>query len=371
MDWGRFIASLGVVCALVAPRTADAQPPPEDALGPTERAAEARPEDDELRLVLTAGSAFAYGNARSVSINLIGELRLRLDQHAFLTRINWLYGLASTQVDPEGGDYTYGPWQENASNLMGIVRYDYFLTEMDALFLAAVFRYDIFARLEPRVGGQAGYLRNLFKEENHRFWLEIGVDGTYDNFGEPFDIGGGVISEDRFIFSARGFVGYNNQLNPLLTYTTGLEILWELARAPGSAELAHLRFEWVNTLTSKIEDWLQIALSLTARLDSQPPGQVEPWNEGMNQPTQMLDLIGSLNLVGNFDFLAAPAAEEEEAACPECPTCPEPEPCPEVEGAAADEVEAPEAADAPIDEAPVDEAPVEEAPVDEDAAGGE
>ena len=312
-------------------RSAGAQPD-ERRTGGTERATDERSEDDELRLLLTAGGAFAAGNARSVSLNLGADFRLRQDQHAFLTRVSWLYGVAQTQVDPDGTppDYSYGPWQENASNLQGIVRYDYFLTEMDALFVAALVRYDIFARLEPRVGGQVGYLRNLLKEEKHRLWVEIGVDATYDRFGEVLDIGGGAMSEDRFIFSARGFFGYDNQLNELLTYTTGFEVLWELARTPGSAELAHLRFEWVNQLTSKIEDWLQIAIGVTARFDSQPPGQVQPWSEQASQPTQMLDVIGSLNLVGTFDFVEEEEEEEaEEESCPECPVCSEPEPCPE------------------------------------------
>lgn len=288
--------------------------------------------DDDITLNLTAGGSLAYGNARTFTLNAGGDFQLRRAQHGFRLRLGYVYGLAASRVDPDGEptpDYSFGPWDENANNLTGLVRYDFFLTPMDAIFAAAVFRQDPFANLQPRVGGQAGYLRNLFKEENHRFWIELGVDGTYDRFGEAFDIGGGVTSEDRFIFSARGFVGYNNQLNAVLTYQTGLEILWELARAPGSAELAHLRFEWQNQLRTKIEDWLQVALDVTARLDSQPPGQVDPWSEQANQPTQMLDLLVTLNLVGNFDLDGTPEeAEEEEEACPVC-NCPEPEPCPE------------------------------------------
>jgi len=324
-----------ITCALgalaLAPGLAAAQPAEADQN--TERASLERP-DDDITLNLTAGTSLTYGNARTVTLNAGADFQLRRAEHGFRLRLGYVYGLAATRRDPDAmpPDYEFGEWDENANNLTGLLRYDYFLTPMDAIFVAAVFRHDTFANLQPRFGGQAGYLRNLFKEENHRFWVELGVDGTYDNFGEPFDIGGGVMSQDRFIFSARGFVGYNNQLNALLTYQTGLEILWELYRAPGSTELAHLRFEWQNQLRSKLEEWLQIALDVTARLDSQPPGQVDPWNEQANQPTQMLDLLVTLNLVGNFDLDGTPeeeAEEEEEEECPVC-NCPEPEPCPAV-----------------------------------------
>jgi aspartate carbamoyltransferase catalytic subunit len=59
---------------------------------------------------------------------------------------------------------------DTARNLNSRARYDFFLTRMDALFLAAVHRWDTFAGLNARVQGQTGYLRNVFRKKGHRLW---------------------------------------------------------------------------------------------------------------------------------------------------------------------------------------------------------
>lgn len=301
--------------------------------------------DDDIRLQLTAGATGAYGNARNIAFNFAGLFALRQGQHAFVVEASYLYGLAATRLDPAGTppDYHFGDPAENTNNFNARMRYDFFLTPDDALFLVAKGRYDPFARLEPRIGGQAGYLRNLFREENHRFWGEVGYDFTYDNFGEVLDVGGGQLASDRQLHSLRLFVGYENKLNEVLTYVTGLEALMRLDRPE------HWRFEWVNQFRSKLADWLQVSLDLTGRFDALPPGQAQAWDEQDGQATQMFDLIGTLNLVGTFDFYNPPEpeeeAEEEACDCPE-PECPEPALVP-----TADEPDAPPADVPSADEA--------------------
>jgi hypothetical protein len=117
-------------------------------------------------------------------------------------------------------------------------------------------------------------------------------------------------------------LAYVNHLNAALTYDTTFEALWDIPNPE------HFRFEWVNRFRSAIETWLQISLDLTFRLDSLPPGQARSWNEVAFQPTQMFDMLATLNLVGSFDLDGEPpppAPAEEEPACPEpsCPACPE------------------------------------------------
>jgi hypothetical protein len=228
----------------------------------------------------------------------------------------------------------FGPATENTNNFNARLRYDFFLTPDDAIFAVLKTRYDPFARLEPRFAGQAGYLRNLHREENHRLWIEAGYDFTYDRFGEVLDVGGGVQSDDRQLHSLRLFMGYENRLNAVLTYATGFEALMRFDRPE------HWRFEWINQFRSSIEEWLQISLDLTGRFDSLPPGQAQAWDEQGNQPTQMFDFIGTLNLVGTIDLYSPPPViaeeEEDECDCPE-PECPEPAEAPAAEEPAIDE----------------------------------
>jgi hypothetical protein len=301
--------------------------------------------DDDIRLLLTAGASGTYGNARNIAFNLAANFQLRQGQHAFLAEASWLYGLAATRDPAAPMPNAFGPAQENTNNFNARLRYDFFITPEDAVFAVVKLRYDPFARLEPRFQGQVGYMRNLLREENHRAWIEAGYDVTYDNFGEVLDLGGGTLSNDRTLHSLRLFFGYDNHINEVLTYATGFEALMRFDRPE------HWRFEWTNQFRSKIEEWLQISLDIIGRFDALPPGQVQAWDEEANQPTQMFDLTGTLNLVGTIDMYNPPAAdepEEEECTCPE-PECPEPEE-PAVEEPAAEEPAAEEPTEAPVEE---------------------
>lgn len=362
--WGLALASLVVI-----PAAAEAQDaPPAEAARHAESFGEHA--DDDVRLQLTAGAALAYGNARNFAVNLGGNFAVREGQHAFLVEAGWIYGMSASRVDPTMDMNEFGDFTENSNNFTGRLRYDFFVDNDNSIFGVFRVRRDPFANLEPRVQGQAGWMHNLLREENHRFWFELGVDYTYDSFTNgPLDVGGGVMSTDRSLFAARGFIGYKNEINSVLTYNTGFEVLWVVLRAPAAVDPGQFRFEWVNQLRSTIEDWLQISLDVTGRFDSQPPGQASPWDERPNQPTQMFDLITTLNLVGNFDLDGAPAAEEEEPECPEPTPCPECEACPDcatapatetVEEPAVEEPAAEETTDAEATEGTAEEAaPVE------------
>jgi hypothetical protein len=283
-----------------------------------------RGEENDVRLALSAGTSLTYGNARNLAINLGADFQLRWDEHALAANVSWIYGMASLRGADPMMPTEFGDWAESANNATWKLRYDYFITPEDAVFIVVKGRYDPFAQLTPRIGLQAGYMRNIVREENHRFWVEAGYDFTYDFFPQPLqigtdDMGNPLLATERQLHSLRLFIGYDNRINEVLTYTTGFEALMRLDRPE------HWRFEWVNQFRSKLMEWLQISLDVTGRLDSLPPGQAEAWNEQGMQPAQMFDLIVTLNVVGTFDLFTAPAEPEpeEECECPE-PECPEP-----------------------------------------------
>lgn len=326
MGWASFVAILAMGASALA----------QDAPGSEEQHTEAvgtRGEDNDVRLAISAGTSLTYGNARNLSVNLGADLQLRWDQHALAAQIGWIYGMASLR----GGDpmmpNEFGDWTESANNATWKLRYDFFVTPDDAIFAVVRGRYDPFAQLTPRIGIQAGYLRNVVREENHRFWVEAGYDFTYDFFPRPLaighdDMGNPLLAEERGLHSLRLFIGYDNHINEVLTYVTGFEALMRFDRPE------HWRFEWINQFRSKIMEWLQISLDVTGRFDSLPPGQEEAWNERGGQPTQMFDLIVTLNVVGSFDLYTAPPPEEEaEEECEPC-VCPD---CPVVEAPAPEE----------------------------------
>jgi hypothetical protein len=328
--------------------------------------------DDDFRIQLQAGGNGAYGNTRGVGFNLAGSLLYRRGQNRFEAEVGYLYGVAQQPLncvnDPFGvgcqgiNPATTAPasvrsgefqdWAESANNLTWRLRYDHFVDVDNAFFVAHRGRRDLFAGLDVRLTLQAGYSRVLLRETNHRMWLDMGIDATYDNYSDTVQrqlAAGPAITiplqsaNERLVPSVRLFYGYENRINEALTYQTGLEVLWNVVNP------THFRFDWQNQIRSRIAGFLELSFDLTMRLDGQPPGQNTPWNNNptfinpldpamlrrAGQVTQMFDVISTLNLVGTIDVDGAPAAVEPEPepevvapACPACPACAPAEPTP-------------------------------------------
>ena len=210
------------------------------------------------------------------------------------------------------------------------------------MFVAHRGRRDQFAGLDVRLGIQIGYTRVLFREENHRLALDMGVDGTIDVYTDAvasLNRAGAIATpptftpppaqgtDARFVPAVRLYLAYTNHVNDVLTYDTGFEVLWNVINP------SHFRFDWQNHIRSRINGFLELSLDLTLRVDSQPPGQNTPWNENPaivgadmrarpGQITGMFDFLSTLNLVGTFDIDGEPVALPEEPACPPPPSCP-------------------------------------------------
>ncbi len=294
-------ALLAVASSFIAANAAAQDPPAPAASADQFVEATGEHADDDIRLVLTLGTALNYGNTRSLALNTAVAFALRRGHHAFAADGSWVLGVAAVR-DPMN---EFGDWDENSNNLNGRLRYDFFFTENDAFFAVLRARRDEFAGLDSRLTGQAGYLRNFFnKEGEHRFWGELGIDITYDNFDPETVLDPDSMENHRVVPSARLFFGYDYHVNEVLTYLMGLETLMAID------EPAHMRFEWVHQLRSKVVGFLEIGLDVTLRLDSKPPGQVDPWDEQDGQAVQMFDILTTLNAVGTFDLdgeVAAPA----------------------------------------------------------------
>lgn len=265
---GIFVVSclLGLVAASVS-----AQEGKDEALSIGEKHKEAASED-MLSWTASAGGVLATGNTENLTLNGGTVFSVIQGQHGFGFTGSLIYGLSG-----EGYE------EINAFNANAKLRYDFYLTDLDAIFAAVAYRHDRFAGLEHRVQGQLGYLRNFFREENHRFWGELGGDVTYD-YQYKDDGMGNVSHGEETVFSIRAFVGYDNKLSETLTYTTGLEVL-----AP-PANFENTRVTWDNTLTSKLwEDTLSLELKFLMLFDNEPVPSIPS--------KRKLDTLTTLNLV--------------------------------------------------------------------------
>lgn len=272
----------------------------------TERVSEERPEDDETAWALSAGALFNTGNTESWNLNAGTNFRIVRGRHAFGLEWAFNYGRANLPDDMLD-EYT-----DTVRNSNARMRYDFYLTKMDALFVALAHRWDTFAGLDTRLQVQAGYLRNFFKEENHRSWGEIGFDYTYDNFdpeaiqdpdtsadpmcdptmGAPMNIADRPAicqaAGHQHVYAARVYLGYDNQLNEHVKVLAGLEALLNLQ------EPEDLRLNFDAALRSAIAGSLQLEIKFKLLFDNVPALNADGSEREKVDTTTTLSLIYNL-----------------------------------------------------------------------------
>jgi len=264
-----------------------ADPPPTVVVPPVDQAATFtqaatldHPATDETVWNISAGATLNTGNTRSFAGNAGTHLAIRRGPHGFVFDLQAIEGIAQA-LDPAMtsamGHTVYGPWTESASSVTTSGRYDFFLTDSDAIFGAFALRHDRLAGLELRTQVQVGYLRNFYVVEKHRLWGEVGYDFTYDYFWNKTihdPTSGALLATDRNSHSARFYLGYDNHLNENLTLTTGVEFLLRPYRVDGQGDF-QARLNWITQLNMKVDAHFSLGLAFTLRYDSVPPAGKE------------------------------------------------------------------------------------------------
>jgi putative salt-induced outer membrane protein YdiY len=242
-------------------------PPPPPPIGPppapgsfAEKVVYEPPKDDVTTLTASGGGALNGGNTNSYAVNVGANFQLIRQPHGFSAYAAFAYGVADLPDDDSDN------LEPIVRNLNARARYDFFMSRMDALFLATVFRWDPFAGIDRRNQGQIGYLRYFLREDKHRFWGEVGYDLTADNYGPVEGKPDAVlpVDENVLVHSARLFAGYDNQLNAALTYVGGLEALFNVE------ESKDVRLNFSNALRSAIAGNFSLELKLTLAFDNVP-----------------------------------------------------------------------------------------------------
>ncbi len=257
-------------------------------------AAPPAPDSDDTVWNVQLGGTLNMGNTRSFQLAGGTHFLVRRDAHLFTMDFSFTYGLASLR----GADSVWGPWNANAQNINGKLRYDLFLDADWSIFAVAVGRNDPFAGLDFRFQGQLGISRTLFREAdgNHRLWLEVGGDVTYDDLypnplcppattlipgtetcmpamGTPVQ----TLPGDRQQYSGRLFVGYDNHMNREWRYLTGVEALGGALLGSGRDDMGNpttvgnLRVNWTNELALSLVENLAVSLRFNFFYELTPP----------------------------------------------------------------------------------------------------
>jgi putative salt-induced outer membrane protein YdiY len=277
-----------------------------------------RPKVQEQTLInIALGATANGGNTESYAATLGGRIGYLRTRHQLTIEALGSMGRAR-QESRNRVDWT-------SRNAVARLRYDIFVAEHDALFVAIAPRRDAFAGLDLRLQNQIGYLRNLFFfSDAHRFWSELGYDFTYDNFSvvertQTEDISDAVRALDPalvpegstvtrtttvretgdagYIHSARVFLGYTNRLFASANLSVGVETLLDFQ------DKRNVRVNGLTELTSSITHSFKLGIQARILFDNVPvPG------------TRPFDTVAALQLVYTFDSLAGAL----NAPCPVC-----------------------------------------------------
>jgi len=220
---------------------------------------------DTLEAKIAAGGLAATGNSRSLAATASGDFRIRRAANQFSAAAAVNYARAAADRDSSV--------ETTVQNEQGRVRYDRFLTDRLALFLALSARHDRFQGLDLRLNLDPGVAYYVIDEKAHQLWGELGYDLQYDVRNDDAlavaAAAGDPQEETETRHSARAFVGYDNKLNEAVTFKTGLEYL------QGLDSTENWRLNWDAALTSQIAGNFSLSTTFSLKYDHNPLPEVE------------------------------------------------------------------------------------------------
>lgn len=223
------------------------------------------PKDDaeQLELKISAGGLSSGGNASALALTANSKFRYKREQNQLSAAVVGNYGRAR----PVGAATT----ETTVENVQGKVRYDRFLSERLALFLATSALTNRFQGLVLRLNIDPGIAYYFVQEEKQRFWSEFGYDFQYDVRRDDAlaaaVLAGTPVDKTEVNHNGRLFLGYENSLTETFAFDAGAEFLQSVSDTDN---------RWLNVdagFTSAVAGNLSIAATLNLRYDDNPlPG---------------------------------------------------------------------------------------------------
>ncbi len=178
-------------------------------------------------------------------------------------------------------------------------RYDRFLTKHNSLYATGVASGDKPAGKDFVGGGQAGYSRQLYKDDKHELKGEVGYDFSYENRVGDADA--------LTIHSARLFLGYEGTVSKDTGVTGSVESLHNVnTLGSGDSEVGPFEDTRINglvALTTKLFENLSFRFSFTVKYDHAPaprPPFDLPFADGYSPLAETTDTKTEATLIYNF-----------------------------------------------------------------------
>ena len=225
---------------------------------------------DATEASIQAGALLAAGNSRSLSATGSAAFRLRRSAHQFGGAASANY--AQSAADAESNI------EPTVENYQGKIRYDYFLVEGLAAFIAFSARRDRFQGLDLRLNVDPGFAYYFIDEAQHQLWGELGYDLQHDIRSDRAIVialaEGTAVEKSETRHNLRLFAGYDNKLNAAVTFRTGLEYLQGLSPLEDAATgNVNWRLNWDAGISAAVATRFSMATTLSVRYDNNPlPG---------------------------------------------------------------------------------------------------
>lgn len=187
----------------------------------------------------------------------------------------------------------------SAKNMALKLRYDRYLSTLDALYVAALGAIDQPAGKEFQGGGQIGYSRGLYKSDCHEVLAEVGYDLSYLRLSA---------GSSATIHSGRAFVGYKGKLKEDTSLEASAEGLFNGNRVTFGAREAGAfgatRLNGMVGVTTALSTKLSLTASFTAKYDNFPAPLDKvgalPFAAGFAPSADKLDTVTKVSLIVKF-----------------------------------------------------------------------
>ncbi len=218
---------------------------------------------------ISAGGAVNTGNTQSWNIKAGTDFTLLKKDHRLTIDSMFNFGRARPDVlDPNTAYATVAKqWFFNA-------RYEYYFTEMDAIWSSLGLRWDPLAGFDLQLLANAGYLRAFIKEENHIFAGRIGYSYTYENYTDAALTAPDttLISETSNIHGLLLALDYENRLNEHVALLSSISYIGNFNEIPAqnAKSFEDNRVYFTIALLSQLTDKLAVEARFLLLYDSKP-----------------------------------------------------------------------------------------------------
>jgi putative salt-induced outer membrane protein YdiY len=228
---------------------------------------EAPPEEPkaEIDWSLNAGGAVNTGNTRSWNINAGTDFKLLKKEHQLTMGALFNFGRADVAPTDPTVSYT-----TVARQFFFNSRYDYFFTDMDAVWASLGYRWDPLAGFRAQLLANFGYLRAFIKTEKHYFAGRIGYSYTFENYEVPPS----VLTDNANIHGLLAALDYENRLNEHVEFLSSITTIYNLNKVDvqNALPFRDIRIYLTAALLSKLTDRLAFEARFLMLYDRLPPG---------------------------------------------------------------------------------------------------